>query len=370
MKNKITILLGAGFAQYVKGLSTKDINDIFASYSKWKVGKDTLYNYIENALNKYYYDFNFETFLAVIENIYSYRLSQYRNIQTSVTWKGLSSTIFELKPEFEKCECFKNQESTYDVLCSYINLLNGKVSNYDDCTKCKEEINKFKEFIFDLSKVYDKIKIYSTNYDFIVPKALDLRGECLGVTEVIAKQEFSYNIDKFRQLPLTYFPLHGCPYIYQETYGCFFLSSIVQVMPFFAQSSRGGNPNEETLFTPIISGYSKLEHINGRPFNWGFQSFANDCYDSSKIITMGYSYGDKHLNSIIETFSNRNIESVTLNNAPNLSALMSIRVNTNVNGIEDYISNYIKNRKTHRFFNLSKLKRRLCELKISIVERI
>ena len=339
---KIIILLGAGFAKYVKGLGTDEINQAFADYNKWMIGDDTLYNYTKNILGKYYYDFNFETFLAVIENVCSYRLSQFREGKTSTSWKELSSTIFYLKDEFELCPCLTDQVSSYEVLRSYINLVIDNVSNYDDCTKCKKEIDKFKKYIQYLKDHKYDVKIYSTNYDHIVPKALGIFGTGLGVSNETMKHEFIYDIDGFRHLSLTYFSLHGSSYIYQEPYGRFYLSNIAQVMPFNVQSNRGGNPNTETFFTPIISGYSKLEHINGRPFNFGLQTFANDCYDSAMIITMGYSYSDRHLNSIIETFSNCNIECITLDTVPILPTPLNLRVNTNTNGIDDFLTNAVK----------------------------
>jgi len=339
---KITILLGAGFAQYCNGLSTKDINDVFSNYSRWNIGDISLYDYMLKELANDYYDFNFETFLAILEHICSYRLSQFREGKTSTSWKGLSSTIFYLKDKFELCPYLTDQVSSYEVLRSYINLVIDNVANYDDCTKCKIEIDKFKKYIHYLKDQKYDVKIYSTNYDHIVPKALGICGIGLGVSNVTMKQEFTYDIDGFRHLPLTYFSLHGSSYIYQEAYGHFYLSNIAQIMPFYAQSNRGGNPNTETFFTPIISGYSKLEHINGRPFNFGLQSFANDCYDSDMIITMGYSFSDRHLNSIIETFSHCNIECITLDTAPILPTPLDLRVSTNTLGIEDFLTKAVK----------------------------
>lgn len=355
---KITILLGAGFAQYCKGLSTKDINDIFSNYSRWSIGDITLYDYMLKELANDYYDFNFETFLAILEHIFSYRLSQFREGKTSTSWKGLSSTIFYLKDEFELCACLKDQESSYEVLRSYINLIIDNVANYDDCTKCKIQIDKFKKYIHYLKDNKYDVKIYSTNYDHIVPKALGICGTGLGVSNDTMKQEFIYDIDGFRQSKLSYFPLHGCSYIYQEPYGKFYLSSVMQRMPLYAQSNRGGNPNTETLFTPIISGYSKLEHINGRPFNFGLQAFANDCFDSDLIVTMGYSFSDPHINSIVETFSKCNIESITLHDEPKLSTPLGEIVNTNTDGIEKYISDIV-NRTNQR-----------CWIKIKLIKMI
>lgn len=339
---KITILIGAGFAQYCKGLGTKDINNLFSNFTRWKVGELSLYDYVKKTLENDYYDFNFETFIAIIEDICSYRLSQFREGRTSTAWKGLSSVIFNLKQEFVECSCLNNQELSYEVLRSYINLLNDNVVEYDDYTKCYKEIESFKKYIYALREKKYNIKIYSTNYDLLVPKVLEISGAHVGISDNIAKQEFTYDVDVFRQLPLTYFPLHGCSYIYQEAYGRFYLSCIEQPMPCYAQSNRGGNPNNVTLFSPIISGYSKLEHINGRPFNFGFQIFTNDCYDSDIIITMGYSFSDPHINSIIETFSKCSIECVTLNKEPIFPTPLNMRVSTYTKGIENYLSNEIK----------------------------
>ena len=106
-------------------------------------------------------------------------------------------------------------------------------------------------------------------------------------------------------------------------------------MPFFAQSNHGGNPNKETLFTPIISGYNKIEHINGKPFNFGLQCF--DCYDSNLFIAMGYSFSDPHLNSMIDTFCRCNMECVTLNDIPKFPTTLGLRVDTYTCGIETYL---------------------------------
>ena len=340
MEQKVTILLGAGFAKYVDGLGTKDINDIFAKHSQWMVGNKTLYSYIENLLEEVYNDFNFETFLAIIETIFSFRLSQFRDIKASTNWKNISSVIFDLKPELLHCRCFMNQETTYEVFRSYINLLNSCVERYDDTTKCQHKIKQFKNYISCLGDSYNQIKIYSTNYDWIVPKALKLRGASIGVCDDINRQEFTYDLDIFRNVKLSYFPLHGCSYIFREPFDRIYLSCIIQPMPFWALSNNAGNPNNETLFTPIISGYRKLEHINGKPFNFGLQCFANDCYDSNFILTMGYSYSDPHINSMIDTFANCRtcrIESVTLNDVPKLPATLALKVCTNTNGIGPYL---------------------------------
>jgi len=337
MKNKVTILLGAGFAKYLKGLGTSDINHLYANYSGWRVGDETLYVYINKLLEKDYYDFNFETFLAVIENIFAFRLSQFRDGKTSTSWKDISSVLFDMKPALVQCDCFKNQETTFEVFRSYINLLNDSVGLYDDTSKCKDEIKLFKKYIAYLAGKYRKIKIYSTNYDWIVPKALGLHGSSVGVDEDMPQKAFTYDLREFRMTKLTYFPLHGCSYIYKEAFDRVHLSSTIQSMPFFAQSNHGGNPNKETLFTPIISGYSKLEHINGKPFNFGLQCFANDCYDSNLFIAMGYSFSDPHLNSTIDTFCRCNMESVTLNDIPKFPPTLGLKVHTNTCGIEDYL---------------------------------
>lgn len=70
-----------------------------------------------------------------------------------------------------------------------------------------------------------------------------------------------------------------------------------------ALNSDGSNPNEPLLFSPIITGYTKTQRGFSSPFNLGFNAFTNDCNDCRAIITMGYSFSDPHINSILLNFT-------------------------------------------------------------------
>lgn len=181
MKKKITVLLGAGFAIYAKGLSTKDINAIFSQFKCFMVGEYTLYCYIENKLKAIYTDFNFETFLAVIENVLDYRLGEFREGPTSTSWKDISSETFNLKEYLSSVVHFENVSSTFNVYRSYINLLINGVQNYDDTYKCKEQLDDFKEYLNVLHTEYKQVKIYSTNYDLLLPTIFENDQIMMGV---------------------------------------------------------------------------------------------------------------------------------------------------------------------------------------------
>lgn len=157
--------------------------------------------------------------------------------------------------------------------------------------------------------------------------------------------EFIYDIKKFSNQELTYFPLHGCIYLKQKCFGVIEVSYIAQSMSDYAQSNRGGNPNRYTLFTPIISGYNKLEHINGQPFNFGHHVFAADCFDSKLIVTFGFSFSDPHINSILSTFGKCPIKCVTLNTQPNgipPEMQESRDINYFTGGVESYLNSFMR----------------------------
>lgn len=324
-------------SEYIESIkSTENFTKILNMSSK-----TSPYIVIYNIVKEDYYDFNFETFIAILEYVLDYRLSQFREGPTSTSWKSLSSVIFKLKDDISQGDCFKDQQCSYNVLTYYIDLLNSKVQVYDDICKCKEEANLFLSYIKKIENCFDAIKIYSTNYDMLVPRILKVQQVYLSLDNDIIPS-FIYDINKFISCKLTYFPLHGCSYIEKEKLGKYRLGLIPKSISLYSSSNEGGNPNTETFFTPIISGYNKLEHLNGKPFNFGFHAFTNDIFDSEEIITMGYSYNDPHINSLLETFSNCPIKCVTLNDSPNFTYNISCRVNIDKSGIKNYINNKLQ----------------------------
>lgn len=120
------------------------------------------------------------------------------------------------------------------------------------------------------------------------------------------KKEFIYDLQRFRKVNLSHFNLHGSIYL-----DCEFDPKKIKYSVIYnpeapeydkALKADGGNPNETLLFSPIITGYTKTQRVLSKPFNLGFSAFTNDCNDCRAIITMGYSFSDPHINSIISNF--------------------------------------------------------------------
>lgn len=58
---------------------------------------------------------------------------------------------------------------------------------------------------------------------------------------------------------------------------------------------------EALLSSPIITGYNKSTRINPSPFIELFHSFTRDCADIPRVVIIGYSFGDPHVNYILRT---------------------------------------------------------------------
>lgn len=101
--------------------------------------------------------------------------------------------------------------------------------------------------------------------------------------------------------------MHGSIFLYNE----FDLSKMKYLTKYnpeapeykMALHSGSGNPNEPLLFSPIITGYTKTQRSFSTPFDLGFNAFTNDYNDCKAIITMGYSFSDPHINSILSNFT-------------------------------------------------------------------
>lgn len=58
----------------------------------------------------------------------------------------------------------------------------------------------------------------------------------------------------------------------------------------------------------IITGYKKVLRTGLSPFRQFFSAFDRDCYKADELIIVGYSFGDEHINDIINKARNSNSE--------------------------------------------------------------
>ena len=252
-----------------------------------------------------------------MEQVLDYKVGVEYEDKTSTQDRVLSSVLFAPNNELtSSSQLFSMSKiDLRNAYVHYINLLIKKIAQYDSIENCTQEAANFRMFIEHLMLEYEQVKIYSTNYDTLCPQILSessvYTATCNDPSNAI-EQDFVYDLTSFNNHPLTYFFLHGCTKLRRDPGNRIKYCLIEQPLPIYAIDNSAGNPDGLTYFSPIISGYNKLQQINGKPFIFGTQAFANDLQDSNTVLALGYSFSDPHINSYLSTFSKGNsIISVT-----------------------------------------------------------
>lgn len=284
-KSKTTILLGAGAMIPYGGPKTEELSDRLLVNSSCR----QLFEHIKNDIKG---TCNFETMLCALEQILEWKIAASNSNSDNDVFTKM------LKPCFE----YKNTFSRSDLWAIYVEAVNEiieRVKEYDcyppSCPIKREELANF---ILNKSRK-SALKIYTLNYDRLIPKIINqVGGE---IYEGISNQEFNYDIEKFVNHKLTHFNLHGSIYNDYKPGKGVTLSD--EPIDFYHQYFiEGGNPQEQKIFLPIITGYSKSQRIISEPFNFGLGAFMYDCNTSDRIVVAGYSFGDPHINSILKKF--------------------------------------------------------------------
>lgn len=309
-RKKIVILLGAGFpiawgAPNSKTILKKLLEDPKYMYDEKKTWGQFIYDVLADFYEEGKSTINFETVIAALELIMNY------NIAATNRGKNTYNTSFMPAVLFLNNKINKGAESEKDKRLFYTNLYKhfvqiviNCIEKYDNevCSHQHETLNKqFNDFIFYLSNKKYSVKIYTTNYDSIVPQILADRKIYMG-EKLLPDLSTYYSSDftKNKDSKLSYFYLHGSIYWslkFVNEYRVIKSSFSGEVQSLHAS---GGNPNEPLIFSPIITGYAKTQRSFIFPFSMGFTNLANDCNNCNKLLTIGYSFSDTHINSIIQ----------------------------------------------------------------------
>lgn len=354
-RRKIVLLLGAGFPIAWDAPCSKKILD--------KILEDTNFMFDENqSWGSYLYDniklfykesdgnttVNFETVIAALEIILNHIIASTNEGGNAIN-TSLIPAILSLKDPIQnrikKEGCETNQrEYVFGIYCRFVSIVLNSIKSYDDnvCNSEYKELNsKINDFILYWNNKKYSVKIYTTNYDTIIPQILNLRKRKVYTGEKRQKGDVVYvpNYNRNKDSHLCFFYLHGSiywKYKYREKYDVVKSEGIIgEVTPLFTD---GGNPNEPLFFSPIIAGYTKTQRSLSHPFNMGFVNFANDCNDCNKLLTVGYSFSDPHINSVIQ--SNIDFNRVRLINVGLFKNLFKgsseyIRINTFIRPIDE-----------------------------------
>lgn len=246
---------------------------------------------------------NFETILQMLEEIFSYTEDVERTHHSAKDQNSVKNSVFSLKERLiHKIHKVRNPVSGR-MFYLFIELLYNHL--IDEITRQIAPFNKqsdnkgmisFSSFLdSSLDSNYYSKRIYSLNYDSWMA---DFRGYYDGFknktfdsTEVINNR----SVD-------CHFNLHGC--ILWDVFGVIKKLENPEEQK-HSQSFDGYSISREAILpSPIISGYNKLTRINSSPFLEIFHSFTSDCFTTNKVLIVGYSFSDPHINSNL-TFINK-----------------------------------------------------------------
>ncbi|MRT92395.1 SIR2 family protein [Ancylomarina sp. 16SWW S1-10-2] len=354
---KVTILLGAGATFPWEGPSSEDIRKRIIDTKAFviKSGNRTVGEYIFSQLETYYgmsQEVNFETFLAVLESIVDYLFSASAKGATSPLFVSSFPAIFNLNDFVEEVkdtniineklleasgfpdsgiestmsyEELNTSQRHYIDLQYFTNMYNYYMEIVSKCIadytynldkkKFQVQSDHFRTYISSWIEKGYTLRIYTTNYDRLIPELLKdkydvFNGFTTGHTDVY-EQAYAYNtkvIHEDRML-LNYYNLHGClnwrsSRALDNLYNFECTPNQVHHGVEFVGMERT-NPGQEVVKTNIVTGYNKLQHTSIEPLNLFFNSFANDCYSSELIVSVGFSYSDFYIGRIIANALNK-----------------------------------------------------------------
>jgi hypothetical protein len=317
-KQQVVVLLGAGAAMPWGGITGEDIKHSFIEHFDSEPGDAGIGKSIFNILEKFYTPdcYNFETFLAALEEILSYVISSTNEGGVNASNTSFIPAIFHLKERINEQLANKSEEERrqycYMVFQKYVNALISKIAHYNSSVSDAKFANVSKNLVrftkYFLHRDY-AVKYYTTNYDSVIPQVLS--PDCKIYEGLRSQDKFSeerrFNIDLelFRKARLSHFNLHGSIFLCQKFMSTHYetvYANAPQVMLPNALTENGGNPNEKLLFSPIIAGYKKTQRSVNQPFSLGFNAFANDCNSCRALCVAGYSVSDPHINAILSSY--------------------------------------------------------------------
>lgn len=307
---RLIVLTGAGLTAGSDffGITTLGLTESFISYYhpdltddkdfiKFVYDEFCFWNNLDsNDVKKNLNHINFETILQLVEELFAYIEDIERTHHKSKNLNSVKTTVFSLNKrlihQIGKVRTPRYKDMFYLFIEKLHNHLIDRIileltPHNDDASNIG--MLGFKDFLnnnFDNSKTIKRI--YTLNYDNWLNK---FDGYYDGFTsEIFESQKVIEDRDTDCQ-----YNLHGC-ILWQRHMTCTKLSAPRELK--HIQGFDGWTISREALLpSPIISGYNKLTRINSSPFLEIFHSFTSDCLNTDKLLVIGYSFNDPHINN-------------------------------------------------------------------------
>lgn len=233
---------------------------------------------------------NFEFLLSSLEILFEWKHTNERD-------KSNFNQYLLLQPTW--AYQFYSASKLWEVYSEAINEIIERVKKYDSYTHpIPNKLDNFAMFLLNLIKT-NYLKIYSLNYDRLIPKIMKEKGKIF--YEGFDDLRCEYDLAIFNKSPYTFFNLHGSIYNSYISGGDVKISD-TPINLEHHYNLQGGNTGEHKVFLPIIAGYSKSQRIMSELSNFGIAAFMNDCNTCDRLIIAGYSFVDPYVNSILKKY--------------------------------------------------------------------
>ena len=333
--NMQTIVFGAGASVpffYNPSLSTKFLTEQISDINQWKrimakyrqyeadnelVTPDSVRAVIDSIL-KYIPEANFEQIAEVLDKISSYGVESRPDINMmNLQWrvmhevaKAPGNLSFLFGPGWRDIP-FLLREIIAESILELEN--NHKSSNHE------ELINLQRRFIESVANASEKTSVLSFNYDDCVINSLEGLGFEKGFENTNSLYLRQLNPKKLVDAKrVVYFPHGHIKFHFTDNdnvtfwgdsemaneerwqgVGSSMMGSTITVLP--AKYAYNFN-------TFITTGQTKDDSLNHLPYSAYYQKLACDLLNSNKVYIVGYSFGDDHVNRLLQTFLKINKE--------------------------------------------------------------
>ena len=315
---KKVYLLGAGAAFLYGAPSTNDITNSLAELTP-------LNNVVHRRLKEYIgpEDYNFETLLSALEYII-----------TDTEQRGKKSCHYSPFPALSCLKyCFKRGNAKQ----AYLDSINHIIERIVPYTSTRDVAKD--DLILRHFTQAEENHIYSLNYDRIIPEIFQ-KNRVAFEDGTINGRAFVQPIKSFISSANTFFNLHGSVYLYQNPLSLYDVFQSDEPAYLTALTPlNGGNPRERCYFTPIISGYSKTQHIMSTPFSFGVASLSTDLQECDELEVIGYSFSDNHINGLLTSFFDFWNNKMTV-----VDYFSKEQFQNRVEGLQDILSSFYKTR--------------------------
>lgn len=311
---RVTALLGAGASVDLGGPLSTQLTNIVRRKKQNILDKN--HNFIDipfieevaKELDQYFEKetANFEDIFATLEGLYSY----------CTAWQA--RTVKKFKPHlgaFLKID----KQAFFDGLLIYtakrdlIQEVGDCINNYDTMFEPESKHSWFSSFWRKADQII-KWDVATLNYDNCIEKSIiNYQDGFESLDSNTVYKRFNPSIFNTSSNESKIYHLHGnilygYPrdtsnlFVFEDQHEDLFLFSNYEdsCSTWFNRSNYVTQSHEQITMGPIITGLRKTDKLLTYPYSSYYSEFQNSLFKNNKLIIIGYSFSDAHINSILD----------------------------------------------------------------------